>query len=138
LHKELNESGSPTDVIWWVLEYMPHGVNKGKAVVIDVVIPEPLNYHERRLRLCELSTFRPTEQPFVLPGHILKFPTYRNSMSMQILYGQLRRGYEELFTEETKKQYLWEGIVVQDADQPYELTPKQSMNKHLQTKYRFR
>lgn len=138
-----------TQVQWWDIEYIPHGKNRGCAVVIDVITGGSRNYHERR-RIIEhlprashkwMENLSPEWGPGTEWGRsttkVYKFPYYANTMVAKINYGQMKRDYEQYVQEDRTYDYLWEGLVIQDASVEYDLTIKQSMNMHIQTKYRF-
>lgn len=150
LHQTLNFPSDRTayarasQVQWWDIEYIPHGKNRGCAVVIDVITGGRRNYHERRNIIEHLprASHKWTEdiQRFwdpESPTKVFKFPFYANTMVAKINYGQMKRCYEQYLGEGRPSSYLWEGLVIQDASVEYELTAKQSMNMHIQTKYRF-
>jgi hypothetical protein len=160
LHQTLNFPSDRTayakasQVQWWDLEYISHGKNKGCAVVIDVITGGRRNYHDRQNIIEHLprashkwtenicsewresfeSTYCPAPQS---PRKVFKFPYYANTMVAKINYGQMKRRYEQYLGEDRTHDYLWEGLVIQDTSVEYELTTKQSMNMHIQTKYRF-
>mgnify|MGYP001381567545 CR=1 FL=1 len=136
-----------SDIIWWDLEYIPSGRSSGVAVVIDVVIeikardrkPNP-DFYERQLRYDHFPRCDPEHHPDWIPNveqPVWRFTTYRNSMCTSIIWDAMKRTYHRYVEFGRKNEYLWEGVVVQRTDDPYELTEHQSTNMHLQTKYRF-
>ena len=154
LHQTLNFPSDRTayarasQVQWWDLEYIPHGKNRGCAVVIDVITGGRRNYHERRNIIKHLPriSHKWTEDICGVfgvfgypesPKKVFRFPFYANTMVAKINYGQMKREYEQYLAEDRPSSYLWEGLVIQDTSVEYELTTKQSMNMHIQTKYRF-
>ncbi len=144
LKEELWSNEKTEDVIWWDLEYIPSGLSIGVALVIDCVIDHwhtgDYDFYTR----AEMYEHFPTCYPDLIPDDIpsgshsvWKFPTFRNSMCTSISWDKMKRTYHEYVEEGRKNEYLWEGVVVQRTDDPYELTEHQSTNMHLQTKYRF-
>lgn len=135
-----------TDMVkWWDLEYLSHGPNKGSAVIIDVVPRTHFwdyDYHERR----KFYEHIPTVNPFS-GGYELKYSLadcdarriWKMNVATQTdhavqMYDRLRKEWHTFMDES----YLWEGIVVKDATATYKLKEKQSMNRHMEVKYRFR
>jgi hypothetical protein len=130
---------------WWDLECIPHGPNKGSVVILDVVPRTPYwdyDYHERR----KLYEHIPTVNPFS-GGYELRYSLadcdQRRIWKMNVatktehavqMYDRLRKEWHTFMDES----YLWEGIVVKDATAQYRLKEKQSMNMHMEVKYRFR
>ena len=146
LKEELWSGEYADDVIWWDLEYIPSGLSIGIALVIDCVIDHwrglgsDYDFFAREKRYEHFPTCYPDLHPDDIPSgshSVWKFPTYRNSMCTSIIWDKMKRTYHEYVEEGRKNEYLWEGVVVQRTDDPYELTEHQSTNMHLQTKYRF-
>tara|TARA_B100000989_G_C19513314_1_gene460290 strand:- start:1583 stop:2077 length:495 start_codon:yes stop_codon:yes gene_type:complete len=149
LHQALNYPNDRSDfarasqVQWWDLEYMPTGKNKGCAVVIDVITGDNRNYHERQRLYSHLriaSHVWTEDLCLDWRGYECKyyrFPVYYGTWIARKAYEYMKQRYDQYVLQDRQNDFLWEGLVIQDTTVPYELTAKQSMNKHIQTKYRF-
>ncbi len=159
IHQKLNEPNDASrcadHIMWWDMEYMSHGPNKGCAVIIDVVGIGNLDYLGRRKYIEHLpqvshkwtenlcsewresfeTTYCPSPQS---PRKLFIFPLYRTTEQVKEAYAYMRKRYAQYFDEDRPNSYLWEGVVVVDTQVSYKLTKKQSMNMHSHTKYKFR
>ena len=132
------------DVLWWDIEYMSHGINRGCFCVIDCVVNGDDDYFSRLSRYDELPTISPRDQKTEFKNEPKntrngwRFPIYDDAEGAQLIWEDMEYDYKAYLNYGQENDYIWEGLVRQVTDQPYELTPKQSMNMTTQIKYRFR
>jgi hypothetical protein len=150
------------DVDWVDMEYLPYDVDKGKAVILDV-IPAPYCstycYADRRRlyawgfedcshRLCSGDKhygyrLRGIREYFGQSGFVgalydkpvFTMPWAGSTERARKMWVQLTDDWE---SRGMPSKHLWEGIVVKDATTHYKFTHRQSMNMDMETKYRFR
>jgi len=146
VHQILNHpnASSKNDVLWWDIEYMSHGINKGCFCVIDCVVNGSDDYFSRLSRYDRLPICDPINQKVQFKNEPKnqcngwRFPIYNDAESSQLIWEDMMYTYRAYMSYGQENDYIWEGLVCQVTDQPYELTPKQSMNMKTQIKYRFR
>ena len=138
----------------WVDMEFVFSLNQG--VIIDVCSgdsADDADYHARRNLLSSIPAvndlssmidfsreyFPDRNMPVKLQDAIVwKMPIYDTEEKAKQCYEHHKVAFEHFDAIGEPNQYLWEGIVVVDTRLPYELTPKQSMNLGMHTKYRFR
>jgi hypothetical protein len=130
-------------VYWWDIEYIHHGMNEGSAVVIDCVIGESpswnnYDYHARMKMYQRLPVVFCTSISTYLNCNVWRFPQAGTTLGAITMYDTLKSNWKDhqLCTHHSAH-YPWEGIVVQNISEIYELTRKQSQNRMHQVKYRF-
>ena len=159
--KELRHQINSDTVEWVDIEYVPltlkcaNGRRLGsdpQAFIIDV-LPDPGNhanadYHERiefyknvpivndRSSLVDVS--REVLSNGLQDNNVWRFPIYTEEDDAERAFLLHKKNWEMLDARDIGNQYLWEGIVAVDITLPYRLTPKQTMNMDMHTKYRFR
>lgn len=151
-------------IAWWDIEYMPHGRNKGKFMILDCVHTfdsKILYYHGRRalwvnhfpeasvdspLTLCTRFEYELYNSKWewytdhqgrpIEPTMAFCAPIFVTTQGAQSLYANMRRRAKEV-DEVLEEKSIWEGIVVKFMSTPYTLTNKQSQNMHMEVKYRY-
>ena len=129
-------------VYWWDIEYIHHGMNEGSAVVIDCVIGESpswnsYDYHARMKMYQRLPVVQCTNLNTYLNGNVWRFPQAGTTLGAITMYDTLKSNWESHQLCGPNDAYPWEGIVVQNISEIYELRRKQSQNRMHEVKYRF-
>lgn len=124
------------------LEFFPHGVNKGKAILLDLklhklwsVNPEK-DYHNRRLLMEEgLPQCNPVLEDAELVNDLCIVPSIAGGEAASEYYEGLKTLWE---LADCPDSWMWEGVVAKQTESRYRLTTHQSDNKDTWIKFRFR
>ena len=138
LHHQLNYYSESKDILWYDVEYIHHGENKGKCVIIDVCTGDTRDYHARRKLLAYWTEADPISSQCLLRETVSKMPVYTTHKDIIKAYDDMKETYLEFAETGQEGSYLWEGIVTVWTEPPYELTLRQSENLHTMCKNRFR